>query len=279
MGQPPGRPSCVSERSGPCDQRDTRGIALALEEVVNASSSNAMLDVISRLSPATLLLALLPGCFGVPELMPIPEGESEGETETDGDASASEGEATEAASATEADTDPASVTDSDPSDGSSSTGMGDDGMELLMNGSFESWSSGTPDAWIGGDAVLEELVDDGTDGERAVRVVSTTYNSIGQFVDMQVPAGSCLDLELSLRWDSGDTVAPVIQLVGRDEAANDVEMFEDVEWSSNGEWLETQRSFVTEENWLGVKIGVLSNSTAEQAFALDEVSLAIVPCG
>jgi hypothetical protein len=245
--------------------------------VVNVSSY-----VISKLSPAMLLLALLPGCFGVPELMPIPDGESEGETETEGDAEASEseGEVTEGESETEADTDAASATAAtDPSDGSSSSGMGDDGMELLMNGSFESWSSGTPDSWIAGDAVLEELTDDGTDGERAVRVVSTTYNSIGQFVDMEVPAGSCLDLELSLRWDSGDTVAPVVQLLGRDEAANDVEMFADVEWSSNGEWLETQRSFVTQENWQGVKIGVLSNSTGAQAFALDEVSLAIVPCG
>jgi hypothetical protein len=256
-------------------------------KVVNAFSSNSMFDVISKLSAATLLLALLPGCFGVPELMPIPDDESDGETETEGDAeaseSAAEGTAGESATDTEGDSDSdsasESVSDTDPSDGSSSTGMGDDGMELLDNGSFESWSSGTPNSWIAGDAVLEELVDDGTDGDRAVRVVSTTYNSIGQFVDMEVPAGSCLAVELSLRWDSGDTVAPVVQLLGRDEASNDVEMFADVEWNSNGEWLETQRSFVTEENWLGVKIGVLSNSAAEQAFALDEVSLAIVPCG
>jgi hypothetical protein len=246
---------------------------------VNVSSSDSMFDVVSKLSRAVLLVALVPGCFGVPELMPIPEGESEGETETETAASASDGE-TEGASETEAASDSASETAAtDPSDGSSSTGMGDDGTELLINGSFESWSSGTPDSWIAGDAVLEELVDDGTDGERAVRVVSTTYNSIGQFVDMPVPAGSCLDLELSLRWDSGDTVAPVVQLVGRDEASNDVEMFADVEWSSSGEWLETQRSFTSEEAWTGVKIGVLSNSTAAQAFALDEVSLAIVPCG
>lgn len=242
---------------------------------MNVSSS-----VISRVSPAILLLAVLPGCFGVPELMPIPDGESDGETETDGDASESEAEGNESASETEADTDAASETAAtDPSDSSSSSGMGDDGVELLTNGSFESWSSGTPDSWIAGDAVLEEITDDSTDGDRAVRVVSTTYNSIGQFVDMPVSAGSCLDLELSLRWDSGDTVAPVVQLVGRDEAANEVEMFADVEWSSSGEWLETQRSFAAEEDWQGVKIAVLSNSTAAQAFALDEVSLAIVPCG
>jgi hypothetical protein len=177
--------------------------------------------------------------------------------------------------------DPSAMGDSDTDDeAESSTGMEDpgDGMELLANGSFEMWSSGSPQAWTDGDAMLAESTSEVVDGDRAVLVRSTIYNSIGQRVATPLPAGSCLELDLSLRWEDGSAEAPVVQILGRDQADMDNEHFADLAWSSDGEWQDTSASFLTEEAWTSFSIHVLSTASVEQSFSMDDASLRLVPC-
>ena len=196
-----------------------------------------------------LLLALVPACFD-PSAM--------GESDTDADTEETDTEETDTE---ETDTD-------EPSEGT----------ELLANGSFEMWSSGSPQAWTDGDATLDEMSTDVAEGERAVLVSSAIYNSIGQRVATPLPAGSCLDLDLSLRWESGSTEAPVVQILGRDETDMDREQFADLAWSSDGEWRDTSTSFLTAEAWTSFSIHVLSTASVEQSFSMDDASLRLVPC-
>lgn len=198
-------------------------------------------------SLCALLLELVPGCFD-----PSAMGDTDSDTDTDMDDEAESSTGTE-----------------DPGEG----------MELLANGSFEMWSSGSPQAWTDGDAMLDESTTEVVDGDRAVFVRSTIYNSIGQRVATPLPAGSCLELDLSLRWEDGSAEAPVVQILGRDEADMDNEHFADLAWSSDGQWRDTSTSFLTGEAWTSFSIHVLSTASVEQSFSIDDASLRLVPCG
>jgi hypothetical protein len=156
--------------------------------------------------------------------------------------------------------------------------VADDERELLHNGSFEEWSGAAPAGWGDGDATLEEITDDVVEGDRAVRVVSMTYDSIGQQVTTPIAAGSCLDFEVALRWDSGAADAPVVLLNGIDELGTPHEEFVAVDWSTDGVWRETDAQFATGEAWTSLGLSVNSNSAGAQAFSVDAVSLRLVPC-
>ena len=158
------------------------------------------------------------------------------------------------------------------------SGGSDDGEELLTNGSFEDWSGAALDAWTNGDAALEEVVGDAPDGERSVRVSSSVYNSLGQYVSTPLDAGSCLELDVSVRWESGSLVAPIVLVQGTDEAGNDVQIFVELDWSTDGTWRTTESSAVTGEAWTAFSFNVLSNDSVAQVFVVDDASLRLVPC-
>jgi hypothetical protein len=171
-----------------------------------------------------------------------------------------------------------SMTSAITSGGDDDTGGSGEGEELLTNGSFEDWSGGMPDAWTNGDATLEEVVGDAADGERSVRVSSAIYNSLGQYVSTPLEAGSCLELDVSVRSESGSTQAPMVLLQGTDEGGTDVQIFIELDWATDGAWRTTASEVVTAEAWTAFSFNVLSNDSVPQVFVVDDASVRLVPC-
>ena len=193
------------------------------------------------------LLAATAGCLGNPTLVP------------DGDSADGSGTAVE-------------------DDGDTDETEGEEGMELLADGSFEMWSAGMPALWTYNSATLERVDDDVVDGVAAVRVVSASRETVGQTVAQPIAMGDCLEVEASIRYVSGATDEAPGGLIQSDDCGECTVGFP-LTWSADGEWSDTDMQLPPSPYArTNFRFSIGSNTLGAQTLDVDAVSLKIVPC-
>jgi hypothetical protein len=150
---------------------------------------------------------------------------------------------------------------------------------LLTDGSFENWLSGTLVDWQNGPQ-LEQVTTDVVEGDSAARVISSGYDELRQDIQRSFPDQACFQVCVSVRYDEGHETPPDLLLQGNSDAGAD-NQFITADWEPDGSWHRVEAGLQLQAPASYAVFSIVSNDDAGQEirFSVDDAILNYLgPC-